>query len=1051
MDREAALDERGTQALLRAAHQADPDDVALAMALVDAIGDSLTIREMRNLFLDSTGASESGRRCLAVTLSAHAGRDDEVALAVTDIERRFGSSPCVRVMRARLPVQPVHGRRSPATVRRDWQRAVAAAGTRAPLWTEYANRLAWAGDSTAADAALRAGLAHARDWKGRLVLLDALAELRRARGDSTGARTAAAQRDPFVRLDGRPGVRLWDLERKWSRATRGERDALFRAAVRLARSHHARLHLANLHLARCRLAADEADWIQAIAACRAAAAAADSVAWRGLRVDSRLRLGRVYTKAGRWRDGVAVLRAALALVDSDNVYYRAELHHNLAHAYESAGRLAEAMREVNQFAALAAGLHADDIGAISLYDAGVIRWKAGLRAPARAAFDSMVRIVDSRRKNFFYAGDYYERIGDLPRALRYYRRQPRHDTEEGARALAGLVRVYEALGMSDSAEAAARAHDREFQTPEEVPLTPRVLAAHGRAAEALALSRAWAMTQRAHGNVNGATMAELEVARLLLEQGRGAAAEALRELARADSIGRRATVAGAHVRTKWLAGQAELMLGRVDAARRRLAAAAAQARASGSADDVLETELALGDARRAAGRPAAALAAYDAAARAVDRLAGAFDSDLDRVRLRARQMAPFDHALELLLALPPSRARTELILGWSQRRKAGGDGRGGVDRPRLAGGAQVPAQSLGTAELQARLDADQALVDYVLLDSAAAAVVVTRAGAAVVPLPTRPALIARDVDALRGPLATAYMGQVDLAHAEVDSDAAGRLAAALLRPIAPFIAGTRRLLVVPDGPLHLLPFDMLPLSAGELVLDRYAVSLLPSASFVAPHGSAFALARAAPILFVSGDVPGGAEELRAVRQAWPNEPLTTIEAKRATATALRLMLPGFGLVHFATHAAVNARDPLSSELVLHGSAESAGTPDDELQIADIEKTRSRAQLVVLSACATEDGQLYRGSGPVGLARAFLVSGSRAVVATQWPVGASASAFMRVFYTRLGAGDSPEVALWRAKAALRGRPETRHPFHWAGFVLVGEAGAVRSEAARHLGN
>jgi CHAT domain-containing protein len=77
--------------------------------------------------------------------------------------------------------------------------------------------------------------------------------------------------------------------------------------------------------------------------------------------------------------------------------------------------------------------------------------------------------------------------------------------------------------------------------------------------------------------------------------------------------------------------------------------------------------------------------------------------------------------------------------------------------------------------------------------------------------------------------------------------------------------------------------------------------------------------------------------------------------------------------------------------------------------------------------------LYAGEGLVGLSRAFLVSGARQVIASEWPVAASAAELSGVLYRQLSAGQSPAAALRSAQLALLKAPATAHPIHWAGFV------------------
>ena len=75
---------------------------------------------------------------------------------------------------------------------------------------------------------------------------------------------------------------------------------------------------------------------------------------------------------------------------------------------------------------------------MSLHDGGLIRWKAGRPAAANAAFAEMVG-SSTNRSGHHWAGEYFERIGDLPRALLYYRKGAALDLEERSLNLAGLA------------------------------------------------------------------------------------------------------------------------------------------------------------------------------------------------------------------------------------------------------------------------------------------------------------------------------------------------------------------------------------------------------------------------------------------------------------------------------------------------------------------------------------------------------------------------------------------------------------------------------------
>jgi CHAT domain-containing protein len=112
--------------------------------------------------------------------------------------------------------------------------------------------------------------------------------------------------------------------------------------------------------------------------------------------------------------------------------------------------------------------------------------------------------------------------------------------------------------------------------------------------------------------------------------------------------------------------------------------------------------------------------------------------------------------------------------------------------------------------------------------------------------------------------------------------------------------------------------------------------------------------------------------------------------------------------------------------------------DGLLEAWEILDLKLDADLVVLSACQTAQGGIGDGEGLIGLTWAFLAAGSRSVVASQWPVDSAASrAFMVRFHQRLLRGESKSEALQGAARDLAAQPFYRHPFYWAGFILVGD--------------
>jgi len=124
---------------------------------------------------------------------------------------------------------------------------------------------------------------------------------------------------------------------------------------------------------------------------------------------------------------------------------------------------------------------------------------------------------------------------------------------------------------------------------------------------------------------------------------------------------------------------------------------------------------------------------------------------------------------------------------------------------------------------------------------------------------------------------------------------------------------------------------------------------------------------------------------------------------------------------------------------------SVGADGDGLIEASSLLNRSlKARLVVLSACDTGGGGLADGGEALsGLARAFIYAGAPSVLATQWPIDATASALQTDILLRTAAqqGRTVSEALGAAQETLYDSPETAHPFFWSGFELIGDGGAV----------
>jgi hypothetical protein len=297
---------------------------------------------------------------------------------------------------------------------------------------------------------------------------------------------------------------------------------------------------------------------------------------------------------------------------------------------------------------------------------------------------------------------------------------------------------------------------------------------------------------------------------------------------------------------------------------------------------------------------------------------------------------------------------------------------------------------------------------------------------------------------------------------------ASSLGRSLLQPaLAGLGPGVTRLVIVPDGPLHRLPWDALRLADGQYVVQHHSVSVAPSAAVVSalwrrPHEAdsrplrllafgdpAFAEPGAqqgavqpatddAEVFRSAFELTGGLPRLQAsareTRLVAGYAPEAEVRLREAASAAYlkHADLARFRILHFATHALVDESTAARTALALApGEGESGFVGPGELAALRLD-----ADLVVLSACRTARGVVVEGEGVLGLTSPLLQAGARSVVATSWPIRDQAAvAFVRSFYDALARGLPVADALRAAKLdALGGRAG---PGEWAVFTAVGD--------------
>jgi CHAT domain-containing protein len=268
--------------------------------------------------------------------------------------------------------------------------------------------------------------------------------------------------------------------------------------------------------------------------------------------------------------------------------------------------------------------------------------------------------------------------------------------------------------------------------------------------------------------------------------------------------------------------------------------------------------------------------------------------------------------------------------------------------------------------------------------------------------------------------------------AEIESQAEA-LHRRLLGPARAELGGDR-LLIVPHGLLHYVPFAALRSPRGRWLAEDFAIGTLPSASVLRYLAAKGADAPEQALVVGNPDLGAGLTlrwSEREARLVGEREPRATVLLRgEATEARVKALIESAGLVHIATHGELSESDPLSSALLLVPG----GGEDGRLEVRELFGLDLHSRLVVLSACETGLGKLSRGDELLGLQRAFLYAGTPAIVTTLWKVDDRASLeLIRAFYEQLPSA-GPVEALRRAQIeTMRAFP---HPFAWAGFVLTG---------------
>lgn len=289
------------------------------------------------------------------------------------------------------------------------------------------------------------------------------------------------------------------------------------------------------------------------------------------------------------------------------------------------------------------------------------------------------------------------------------------------------------------------------------------------------------------------------------------------------------------------------------------------------------------------------------------------------------------------------------------------------------------------------------------------------------------------------------------------ANAALELYTILIAPAEQQLRNIGTLCIVPDSFLWNVPFQALMTPSEHFLIEDHAVYYAASLSVLGEMNKkqltsektdSSLIAFGNPVIGKDEQLdvdlcplPDAETEVSSIAKLFGPKGGNVFIGRDASEKTFKALAPNYSVIHLATHGVIDNRQPLYSHLLLtktDGDAENDGL----LEAREIMDMNLHSDLAVLSACETANGRISPGEGVIGMSWAFFVAGTRSMLASQWKVNsASTSQLMTSFYKSLEGNqrpphrNKPEALRDAAQQSIRDE-RYRHPFHWAGFGLVG---------------
>jgi CHAT domain-containing protein len=291
-------------------------------------------------------------------------------------------------------------------------------------------------------------------------------------------------------------------------------------------------------------------------------------------------------------------------------------------------------------------------------------------------------------------------------------------------------------------------------------------------------------------------------------------------------------------------------------------------------------------------------------------------------------------------------------------------------------------------------------------------------------------------------------------HLKNFGESSSQLYNALITPLKEDLGKFDQLIIVPDGKLNSLPFELLvsdwkgtatsfkdlnylmtDVSVTHLLSSKLAFQNQEEKKGKGILGFGYVGEGLTDERSALGQLPGAMEEIAFLKSRFAGDYFIGDEG---TKQQFLKEADDYDIIHLAIHGKSDTTNRFKSSLVFNGEK------DYYLTSTDLYQTNLSSRLAVLSACETSIGQLSKGEGTFSIARGFTIAGVPSIVTTLWKVNdAAASKISQQFYENLEEGMTKDNALRKAKLRYLQQSDklTESPFYWGHYVLIGDPSSI----------